>query len=184
MSDFCWLWEPSCRFVLDAGWVQAVASVAAILFASKIAIDQVDRQHQNDLSLQDLEQKRRKKSIIDAICKVVRGAQSVMGMILKSVQTESNTSCRIEGHKVNLFRDSLRDLEHDLSSISIFDLPDPELVTDYFMLRTTIKQTIYNFEGLVASQPFDKVTLNAFTPAMENARSFLDAFYEKLGKYE
>lgn len=33
MCNFCWLGQPGCSFVLDSGWVQAIFSVVAIVYA-------------------------------------------------------------------------------------------------------------------------------------------------------
>lgn len=36
MCDFCWLWEANCRFVIDAGWVQAIGTLVALGIAIEI----------------------------------------------------------------------------------------------------------------------------------------------------
>jgi heme exporter protein D len=171
---------------------QAIGSILAIIaafiisfFQHQTAMRQVKEQHQYDLKLQENQEKRRKQMIIDTISTVVLGAEGVLTHIISDFQTAVAAGGRIDGHKSQLFDESLRDLERDMSSISIFELPDSSLVKDFFMLRTAIKQCIYNFAGVIKTkQAYDQNIKQNFLPPILAAKTFLGEFHNKLAQYE
>jgi hypothetical protein len=196
VSDFCWLWEPSCRFVIDAGWVQAVASVVAIWYASKIATQQAQEQHQTamkqvqeqhnlDVRLHLEERKQRRQAIAKTLAERLRHAKGVLNSMLRDLDVAVLEGDRFSMHQEHTYTDILEDLISDFSSISIFDLDDIQLVNDHAVLRSTFKQTRFNYRLLIDTPgTYDQNIRNHIFPTIRMAIDQIDRYQQKLANFE
>lgn len=195
MNGFCWLWQDGCRFIIDAAWVQAILSAAAIFWASRIAttqaksqhetaMRQVRQQHELDLELLQKERIERQKAMANVIGERVRNTIGTLNCLLEDLDSAVQNKTRFTEHKEAVYGDMLNDIVADFSTISIFDLADVSLVRDFSVLRSSVKQAVFNYRGLIRHKGFfDQALRNAFYPSIKQALNLLGDYNQKLTIY-
>lgn len=195
MDWICFVWQQKCDISGMAAWVQAILSAAAIWWAArsatkqaeaqhKTAMQQVKKQHELDLDIRKNEIASRKRNIAKTLAERLRHADGVLHAIKRDVDIASLEPTSFTPHQKTTYQDMLEDLISDMSSISIFELEDVALVNDHAVLRSTFKQTLFNYKLLLDIQtPYNQDLKDALFPIIKSAKEEVVRYRDKLIKY-
>ena len=179
----CCIWEQGCVINWDAvpAWIQAIFSVAAIVWASKSAMKQIAAQHENDKKL-------RHQEIINRQTILIVALRERVNLIKRSVETLLNNSRisqierrTLKKHEINIYVNVFQEALKDIKNLSIYELRNPEMITLHIMLRNTITEIQFNCNLFVNCEVIYTATdFKEYENALKNATPELSDYEDKL----
>ncbi|HDR9199340.1 TPA: hypothetical protein QDB48_000611 [Burkholderia vietnamiensis] len=121
-----------------ASWVQAVASVVAIVWAGYSA-----------RRLQVASERRRRKEVASILREIAESVTSVTSYVQRELPDRAALH-RVASGMARFEMDEVRGMERVLNEIPLHDLPSPDFVRPTLMLRSAIRQLRNDLEEAIA----------------------------------
>jgi hypothetical protein len=181
MNWMCWVWEPDCNITGIAAWFQAVFSIVAIVYSSRIAMRQVREQHQLDMQMMAAQKETRKTSIKVALNERLKHATGILKMMHEEIDTAYREGRSIPGHMKQTMQDMLDDLVADVNGLSIYELDDVNLIKRHAVLRSAFRQIVYNYKLFASfTRPYTKEEYEKINSTINQIRRELSSYMLEL----
>lgn len=164
-----------------AAWVQAVFSVIAILWASKTAMKQVAKQHENDCKLRDKETRERQINLLSSIHERIDLFAKLVGSFTHKVESREDAERGFEAFEVSNYVNGFKDLFNDIERLPIYDLKSQNITKLLVKFRFNIRQIQFNSNVLFAyPTPYNDDTIEKIVEMMEKAIADFEGFKNEI----
>lgn len=149
----CYFWESGCSldWTITAAWVQAIASVAAIWWASKTSLTQVALQFKNDQLIRERESIQEQIIVVNALYNQIDNIKGAIQSFLGFAKQTQISRQPIAKHDANNYRNVFQDALDDIQKISIYGLRNKVIIFLYTAIRFDIRQLQFNSNILIDS---------------------------------
>jgi hypothetical protein len=184
-----WILERLCKLSASdwAAWIQAIGVFVAIYFASDAARKQSQKQYENSVRLNSIEDYEKRLMLTESVAEIFKNTSNR----IKHIQSELPDAAAI--YDVSSKRkyydlDCLTDLLAAFKQIPLHDLPSAKLVTGVMISIATIRQLDIQIDKAfrevrsMDGADFEKVlaTIKQVSESMERTCSDVTGYYENL----
>lgn len=130
-----------------AGWVQAIGSILAILYAVKISTDQSRRQFEDARRLQRIDQANAALSVSKSTIAIASNVRSSLASLIDQFGHSRTTVMVLADRDSTFDRRVVSEMRSDLEAIPLHELPSSRLVTELLALRSIIQKATVRIEA-------------------------------------